>query len=304
MSSGRSRVDQVGGFMRSRWKRVLRRSEAAYMRFERAFLPVRRLRNQFKTRRTGVLFVSFPKSGRTWVRFVLGQAIQTQYEIAQDRKLALNNTLYKRVTGQSIKITHDYGAREDAGYSGMDKRAFKNKRVFLLTRDIRDTLVSYYHHRHDRFQKIDMPLSEYIRSDVYGARKIALFYRSWHDNQQLPSAFLRVRYEDLRRNPFPNMRQIADFLLLDAITDEALQTACQAGDFANMRRLEQNNEIVLLNRDGDASKMSENAARVRKGKVGGFRDELTADDLAYIDQVVAEVGISKHWVYYDAEENS
>jgi hypothetical protein len=297
-------MNKLIGRVRSRWKTLRRRGEAAYMRFERTVLPVRRLRNRIKTYRTSVFFVSFPKSGRTWVRFVLGQAIQTQYGIAKERKLALDSTLYKMVTGKSIKISHDYGAREDAGYSGMNKRAFKGKRVFLLTRDIRDTLVSYYHHRYDRFGKIDMPLSEYVRSEIYGARKIALFYRSWHDNQHLPSAFLRVRYEELRQEPFPQMRRIADFLLLNVISDDVLQAACDAGEFSNMRRLELNNEIVLLSRDGDASKMSENATRVRKGKVGGYTEELSADDLAYIDQVVEEVGIPKSWVYYDAEVNS
>jgi hypothetical protein len=271
-----------------------------YKRLERKLRLLRRIRKRLWPARTETIFVSFPKSGRTWVRFVLGRAIQRQFHMAENKKLVLNRPLYKRATDRFIRITHNLGAKEDVGYSGMDKSDFAGKDVFLLARDIRDTLVSYYHHRYDRNREIDMTVSEYVRSEIYGARKIALFYKSWHDNTHLPRSFLRMQYEDLRKDPFARMRQIADFLHLGFISDAVLRAACEEGEFSNMRRLERNNEIVLLRKAGDASGMSENAARIRKGKVGGFRDELTDDDLAYIDQIVAEVGVPRDWVYYEA----
>jgi hypothetical protein len=270
-----------------------------FLRAERKIPALKQLRLRFRRYESEVYFISFPKSGRTWVRFVLGRAIQRRFRLSEDRKLVLVPKLYRRATGLKIKISHDSGARLDAGYSGTDKSRYAGKRVFFLTRDIRDTLVSYYHHRLDRNREIQMTVSEYVRSDIYGARKIALFYKAWHDNQHLPSTFLRVRYEDLRQEPLRGMRLIADFLLLGYIEDGILRTACGEGDFAKMQALERKNEIVILQRGGDASKLPENATRVRKGKVGGYHEELSEEDITFIDRVVDEVGVPRSWVYAD-----
>ncbi|MBC8099985.1 MAG: sulfotransferase domain-containing protein, partial [Armatimonadetes bacterium] len=171
--------------------------------------------------------------------------------------------------------------------------------VILLTRDIRDTLVSYYHQVATRNHEFSGTLSAFIRDERFGALKLALFYKAWHDGQQLPAHLVLIRYEDMRADMANAVRAMLPLLKMEDVSADLIAQAVDAGGFDRMRQVEQSgaHSFQGLNQpDADI-----NAARVRKGKVGGYRDDLTPADLAYIDDVVAQVGVPRAWVYYPLE---
>jgi hypothetical protein len=280
----------------------MKRLRQRYMKLEKQIRPLRLLRRYFTRYNADVFLVSFPKSGRTWVRFVLGDIIQRHYGIAEDKILVLSGDLMKLAGGKiRLKTTHDLGARYDRGYSGMSKEGYRGKKVILLSRDIRDTLVSYYYHVSKRNQEFEGTLGEFIRSDIFGAEKILRFYGSWAKGKHLPAEFLLVRYEDLQEDMYPAVRGMLKLIGVEGVSDEIIRNAIEKGQFDNMQQVEKNRESSFQGLN--APNTDANAVRVRRGKVGGFRDELTPDDLVYIEKKRAEIGVPAEWVYYTEGES-
>ena len=69
-----------------------------------------------------------------------------------------------------------------------DKSFYRDKKVVLLSRDVKDTLVSAYFEATKK-GIFDGSISEFIRSDLYGAKKIVTFYKHWYENRDVPKTF-------------------------------------------------------------------------------------------------------------------
>jgi hypothetical protein len=82
-----------------------------------------------------------------------------------------------------------------------DKRAYQDKKVVLLARDVRDVLVWF-----------DGTLAEFVRSSVFGARKVATFYEIWSRNRIVPREFLLIRYEQLHAAPEDALTSVLRFI--------------------------------------------------------------------------------------------
>ena len=104
------------------------------------------------------------------------------------------------------RFTHD-GSSNTEGRPWQDldtdKSRYHGKKVVYLTRDPRDVVVSCYFQATRRKSLFHGTISEFIRSDKYGIRKIVAFNRIWHAARNVPEAFLLVRYEDLHVAPRP-----------------------------------------------------------------------------------------------------
>ena len=96
------------------------------------------------------------------------------------------------------------------------------------------------------------------------------------------AGFLRVAYEDLHRAPAETLRRVMDFLLgPGVVADAALEEAVRYASFENMRKLEEGDRYGM---QGRGTGEGEDARKVRKGRVGGYREALSAEDVAYLDE--------------------
>src|SRR3990172_11645288 len=75
------------------------------------------------------------------------------------------------------------------------------KKVIFLVQNVKDILVSFYFQVTKREGNYTGNISDFIRSDLYGIKKILTFYNIWHENRTVPKEFLRFRYEDMHKNP-------------------------------------------------------------------------------------------------------
>lgn len=99
-----------------------------------------------ETKAPRVSLVSFPKSGRTWLRVLIGKALCEQAGL-DDQQIFDKDKLAEATGLPKINYTH-----EDSGNSGRqhyqeletDKSKYKQRKVIMLMRDPRDVLVSYY----------------------------------------------------------------------------------------------------------------------------------------------------------------
>ena len=93
-----------------------------------------------------------------------------------------------------------------------------------------------------------------------------------------------MRYEDLRNNPVETMRRAMSFIGASFDEDE-IRHAVEFASFENLRKLERSNYfhnagLRLRNpKDPDTFK-------VRRGKMGGYRDYFTAEQVALMEDMV------------------
>jgi hypothetical protein len=163
-----------------------------------------------------------------------------------------------------------------------DVRRFSGRKVLFLGRDIKDTLVSAYHQATKRNVVFSGGLSAFLRDEQFGTPKIVAFYRMWLTHRQVPTEFLYLAYEEMHREPVAALRKALAFIGETEINEEALQHAVARGSFDNMRKIEtgQTAKSSILK---PADPNDQNSFKTRKGVVGGHAQELSPEDIAYID---------------------
>ena len=90
------------------------------------------------------VIVSFPQSGRTWLRTMLTRFYQKRHGIDEMRLLGLKNLNKLDPRIPKVFFTHDHYIRDYTGRRD-SKVDFAAKKIVLLVRDPRDTAVSSYH---------------------------------------------------------------------------------------------------------------------------------------------------------------
>lgn len=233
--------------------------------------------------------VSYPKAGRTWLRALVGKALVDHYGLPPAKML--ETEALTAMAGLPIAAFYHDGAAMIDGLAWhelqADKSAYRNRRVLLIGRDARDTLVSAYFQATRRVRAFDGPIADFVRDDRFGARKVATFYRQWEDARDVPASFAFLRYESMHDAPAAELRRALDFLGATEVTDATVDAAVEFARFDNLRRAEASNQFrsaMLRSAAGDDPE----AFKVRRGKVGGFRDYLDRDDIAWIDACVTE----------------
>lgn len=258
----------------------------------------------FLSRRAGVFIISYPKTGRTWLRVMLGKSLILKYHLS-DKMILDTFYLTKKAGLIPTVFSHDgpFLLRNSAPYYNMNfnEKLYKKRKVIFLIRDIRDTLVSSYFEESKRLKIYDGTLSDFIRDKRFGAKKIVTFYNIWFINRNTPLEFLLIRYEDMHKKPIENLKQVLNFINLKEIEEEILKEAVSFASFNQMKKMEEQNMF------GDSIlrpgiKSDNESYKVRRGKIGGFIDYFTKEDLMYIDQVVMEMRLKDCDWYYMTDE--
>lgn len=105
-------------------------------------------------------------------------------------------------------------------------------------------------------------------------------------NVATPSSFLFLSYEGMHSNPKMWLKAVLKFIGEKNIDEDLLSQSVEYASFENMRRLEQEGRFGnSILRPGNRN--DENSHKVRRGKIGGHHEELSADDIAYIDDMIA-----------------
>ncbi len=246
-----------------------------------------------------VAFVSWAKSGRTWLRTLLSRAFQLGYGIPADAALEFDNLKRLNPRIPSVYFTHgnyirDYVGRRD------EQPAFWGKRVLLLVRDPRDTAVSQYfqwRHRMHPAKKLlnaypphgaDVSLADFVLKEPMGLSGVLDFLEVWERTLPKVQAAHTVRYETLRRDTAGTLGGILEFLGTP-VAPEFVAQAVEYASVENMRKLEAEGTKVGYSgqrlKPGDAA--NPDSFKVRRGKVGGWQDYLTEAEIAEVQAMVA-----------------
>jgi hypothetical protein len=239
--------------------------------------------------------VSYPKSGRTWLRALIGKYFADQNRLPQQSMF--NTKFLKLDTGvpfSRLCFTHAGSEmKREVSYQNfsVNLRDFADKRVTLLGRDIKDTIVSAYFQAHKRLGVFDGSISNFIRTDEFGVRKILSFYSAWLENIEKIDDLLLIMYEELHADTAGTLRRVLHFLGESTIHEASLASSVAFSSFQNLKKVEGENRFGhsrLHVADGEDPE----SYKVRKGKVGGFSQYLSEEDIKYIDGVISSIGFS------------
>jgi hypothetical protein len=100
--------------------------------------------------------------------------------------------------------------------------------------------------------------------------------------------FHLLRYEDLRARPREELRRMLDFMQVDA-TETQVNAAVDYSSYENMKKLEGSQQLRLAGgRMMPRDKDNPDSFKVRRAKVGGYRDYFTDEEVATIDARLAD----------------
>ncbi|RMI26247.1 MAG: sulfotransferase domain-containing protein, partial [Calditrichaeota bacterium] len=204
------------------------------------------LRHLFRRRQEPQIYlISYPKTGRTWLRALIGKALCERYGLSEEQLLDTEALTATAGLPRAV-FTHDGSAmKEQKSYRELspDKRFYRDKKVVLLGRDVRDTLVSAYFQATRRIHVFEGTMSEFIRDERFGAIKMLTFYRYWYENREVPAAFLLLRYEELHRDTAGWLKKVLHFMGAGHIPEAIIDRAVEFCQFENMRRAEMENRF-------------------------------------------------------------
>ena len=254
-------------------------------------LKIKLLRLKVMKRHTDVYIISYPKSGRTWLRVLLGKALCLKFGMPDEMML----DTYKLTAAVGLLRTHfvhDFSEiLSGLPYHALPthKREYAGKKVIFIVRDVKDVLVSSYFQATKRTHKFKGTLSDFIRSEKYGVKKVVTFYNIWQHNWHVPEEFLLLRYEEMHQNPADALARTLRVIGVEEIGSEILKQAVDFARFENMKKMEAEGYFKDPKMQ-PANAQDEESFKVRKGIVGGYAAYLSEADIQYIDQTVEEIG--------------
>jgi len=212
--------------------------------------------------------VSYPKSGNTWVRFLLANLLYPDETV----DFANINRLLPAPGVSSKRFLRSLPRpRILKSHEPFDVRF---RKVIYLVRDPRDVAVSEYHFDlKKRYIEPDVSLEQFVKRFIAGQTSS---YGSWWEHaaswiaaRHGNPAFLLVRYEDLLSDSIGETAKIAEFLGVQAGT-ERLTAAVERSSADRMRKLEK--------RQADQWTGTKNTRKeipfVRTAKSGGWKEVL------------------------------
>lgn len=245
------------------------------------------------------VIISFPKSGRTWLRVMLSRFFQSKFGINKNILLGFDNYHHINPGIPRILFTHDNIISDYTGIFG-SKKDYHGKKVILLVRDPRDVVVSQffqykyrirdakkklYSHLHN---KKDLTILEFTLDKQHGLPPIIEFLNNWH--RELPNIkdSMVIRYEDIRKSPEKSLASILEFIGTPGTTEDIEQAVAYA-EFHNLQKLEKQQSFTSSSRRMMAGdKSNPDSYKVRRAKVGGYTDYFNKDELEQIEKLLNE----------------
>ena len=243
------------------------------------------------------VIVSWGKSGRTWLRLMVSRFFQVKYGLEGTSFIEFDNLHSRDRRIPKVFFTHGNYLR-DYTDNWDNTSDFYDKRTVFLVRDPRDVAVSQFFqwkYRMDPPKKKlnrypphgdDISIFDFVINHDAGLRRIVNFYNLWAKELPKMRSVLVVRYEDMRANPEVVLGNILEFIGTPGTPSE-VEEAVTFAAYDNMKSLEQRKLFQLSgNRLLPGDRGNPDSYKVRRAKVGGYRDYFDDDQVAAIDRFV------------------
>ena len=234
-------------------------------------------------RADGVI-ASYPKSGRTWLRFILAN----YFDLLFDLGLAIDlHSMFQVIPNDQLddlrgRRAFRFERRPElpflfASHAPYRRSLFAGKKILFMLREPKDLMVSAYFHK-ARHGGCAGGIKSFLRDPADGLADYLRHSNRWAERLGA-HRHLTISYERLAGDTEGIV--LAVLALFEVSVDRAaLGEAIERSRFERMRAIEIAKGLPGHQHDRGQAE----GRRVRKGKIGGFRDYLDEDDVAFVDQ--------------------
>jgi len=235
--------------------------------------------NTFKILADDTFLVSYPRSGNTWLRFLLGELISGQEidfnnmenfipDIYFSSKAGINRIIRPRY----IKSHEPYDARYP--------------KVVYLIRDPRDVAISYYYWL-KKFRCFDTSFSKFVENFIHNRTP----YKGWSNHintwyqhrMNVPNGVIFIRYEELLSKPLFTLQKILSFLRI-SIGPSVIESVISHNTFNQMQEKETRNQDAPI-----FYNTRQDIAFIRKGQKEQWRQVLSKEQRQLFVSAFAEI---------------
>jgi len=234
------------------------------------------------------MIVSYPRSGNTWMRFLVAHLLHPDLAISFANietlipdTAAISSRALKRVPRPRTIKSHEY----------FDHRYPK---TIYIVRDPRDVVLSFYDFQRKYGQIEDsFPLEMYVNDFVLGRLNSASWgtwaenVGSWTSSRYGSHRFLLVRFEDMLSDTKLQLARVADFIGV-ATSSAMLDRAVMHSSAGRMRKLEKQQEHQWT----ATQNHRKDIPFVRTAKAGGWKNQLPRESAVQIEQAWTPLMVS------------
>ncbi|MBT3670473.1 MAG: sulfotransferase domain-containing protein [Chloroflexi bacterium] len=254
---------------------MIRKMKNEYYRRKEIYFRMKTLISSgFGRKNNDYFLVSYPKSGNTWVRFILANLFKSDQESINFTNVGeYVPDIYKEMDIQTLR-------NDSSGFNNFSLRLlkthdnysfiFKNTNVVYVARDGRDTLTSYYYYINARKETPVKLQDIIIQGTTYGLWSNHVL--NWIKSRDHKKFFL-LKYEDMRTNALIETKKLLTFLDLK-IEEESIKKSISLSTVTKMKIIEHEFGHPVEKRVGTGK----NVPFVRKAQIGDWKNLFSEKD--------------------------
>jgi len=234
--------------------------------------------------RNDAFIASYPRSGNTWLRFVLFDILVSGQSSGFDEvnhiipDVGLHQPAIPLLPGAGRLIkTHEPFQKE-------------YRKAIYLVRDARDVVLSEFAYQKalgwipDDFETF---LQQFVRGEVNPFTAWHEHVPDWIDSKlaQTPN-FLLIKFEEMRRNTEQTVVQVLDFLGVE-VDRQVVVAAIANNTLKKMQEKEQ--KSPQLSSTAPSANGSEESRFIRSGSIAGWRNRLSLEQVGLLEDKAGPV---------------
>ena len=258
-----------------------------------------RIRFRLLRYRSPFFFISFPKSGRTWIKSFLANYYSCYTDSPPSYDLSPLLKVDNNARNPRIMFSHAKHRAENDSEVRRFIDKLENKSIVLAVRDPQRVVFGYYYRLIKRMadkETSTLDFSSFVRHESLGIPRIIKFMNEWYDRRDTFCGFLLLRYEDCVIDPDTQFTRLLDFLSVPC--DATIIRKALARSVDTTRKVE---EGGLRPDEDQINGLSSNPhcfeTMVRDtdsiiryaGDDSEFNNSFTQADLRYIDTALKEL---------------
>jgi hypothetical protein len=230
---------------------------------------------------------------------MLSRFFQLRFGLAEDCLLSFDNLHGMNHAIPRILFTHDNYIR-DYTDAGARKAAFYDKATVLLVRHPGDVAVSQYfqwRHRMLPYKKelnaypahgSEISIFDFVMHQEAGLQRVVQFMNEWAKELPQVRNGLVVRYENMRADCSSEFRRILTWMGQQP-TQAEVDRSVEFASFDNLREMEVRRAFKSAGkRMAPGDKSDPDSYKVRRAKVGGYRDYFDDDQMKQIESYIQD----------------
>ena len=231
-----------------------------------------------------IFLTSYPRSGNTWTRFLVGNLVHTEEAVTFLNVERLVPDMYKH---GDYYMRHLPRPRILKSHEVFDPRY---KKIIYIVRDPRDVAISNYHwEMKQRAVKDGVPIEEFLPDWIGGKVWDRLgnwgdHVTSWLSTRGDRPGFVMLRYEDLIEDPARELVKVANLLGIEP-SPERLARAADLSSADRMRQLEQTQGKKWV----QTRYTRQDKPFVRKAASGGWKAVLSPKSVTAIEAAWGDI---------------